>query len=777
MILLTRLKLILRNWRRNKLFSITAIISLIIGFACCNLLTAFVINEWKISEGSPDKNRIFVLKTDNPMTLETTKEKSSFILKQIPPLFKEKYPEINTFCRFQSDDESSVFEADDFKSNKLIFLHADKNINEFFNIPVIAGNLQTTLSNPGEAAITSNWAKKVFGSINVLGKSFFYHGENGTSLQKITTIIDDSFASSFITFDILLPLDEKTYFGGVTFLKLKKSQDSVSLLQKLDSDIDELPRFDNNCKYYLQSLTDFYFDKSETQSNWNFILKRDSLFMYIGIITALAILFVACFNFINLYLVRLFKADTNNSIQKILGASSQQLQKQILLESFLVTIIGFGISIILVIIILPFFNNLFNAHLSISFLQDKTVLLFYLILITILTFIPAIYLGIKFDKKGFGKSLVEKTSERKTIFSNTMISIQFGFSVLLIIAAFIYTKQLNFISKTANINPNLIEIKGTDVTGDDLQFYKNEVNKLSYVEASTISSTGFLNSWIELGDDNVSILIYKMDYDFLKVHNIILKEGNGFTENIQADTKQTIVNETLINKYKIKEPLGRTISLLGKDITIIGVVKDFYTEPFSVKVKPTMIQPFYVKTGSYAQTLEIKLKKGTRQTALANLNKLWAASFPDKTFTYSFLADDFQALHKDYKQLAEMIGIFTIISILLTAFGLFAIAWYAVERRTKEIGIRKVNGAKISEIIAMLNKDFIKWVAIAFLVSCPVAYYVMSSWLENFAYKATISWWIFAFAGFLTLGIALLTVSWQSWRAATQNPIEALRYE
>jgi hypothetical protein len=443
MILLTRLRLILRNWRRNKLFSITAIISLIIGFACCNLLTAFVINEWKISEGSPDKNRIFVLKTDNPMTLETTKEKSSFILKQIPPLFKEKYPEINTFCRFQSDDESSVFEADEFKSNKLIFLHADININEFFNIPVIAGNLQTTLSNPGEAAITSSWAKKVFGSTNVLGKSFFYHGQNGTSLQKITTIIDNSFASSFITFDILLPLDEKTYFGGVTFLKLKKSQDSVSLLQKLDSDIEELPRLDNNCKYYLQSLTDFYFDKSETQSNWNFILKRDSLFMYIGIITALAILFVACINFINLYLVRLFKSDTNNSIQKILGASSQQLQKQILLESFLVTIIGFGTSILLVIIILPFFNKIFNARLSISFLQDRTVLLFYLILITILTFIPAIYLGIKFDKKGFGKSLVRKTSGQKIIFSNTMISMQFGFSVLLIIAAFIYTKQLS----------------------------------------------------------------------------------------------------------------------------------------------------------------------------------------------------------------------------------------------------------------------------------------------------------------------------------------------
>ena len=358
-----------------------------------------------------------------------------------------------------------------------------------------------------------------------------------------------------------------------------------------------------------------------------------------------------------------------------------------------------------------------------------------------------------------------------------MISIQFGFSVLLIIAAMLYNQQLNFISETANINPNVIEVEGAGISDNEFKTFKNQVNNLGCVEASTISNTTFLNAWIALGNDNVPSLGYNMDNDFLKVHNIVLNKGMGFTANSQNDPNQAIVNETLIEKYDLQSPIGQNLKISGNDIHIVGVVKDFYTEPFSAKVKPTVIKPYRPNDKGF-KTIQLKLLSSTqRQTALTDLEDLWKVSFPDKTFIYSFLEDDFKALHEDYRKLAKMIGFFTIISFLITSFGLFGIALYTVEYRTKEIGIRKVNGAKVSEILIMLNKDFVKWVVIAFAIACPVAYYVMNKWLENFAYKTTLSWWIFALAGVLALGIAIITVSWQSWRAATRNPVEALRYE
>ena len=774
---MVRIKHILRNWRGNKRYSLTAIISLTIGFACCNLLAAFVINEWQISNSSNDNERIFVLKTDNPMTLESTKEKSSYILHQVPPLMKERYPEVESFCRFQPVSKDAIFEAGDYKTNKLLFLQTDKNITDFLKIPVIAGDLQKTLSIPDEAAITTSWAKKFFGTTDVLGKTFMFEEGNRKAPLKITTIVDNSYTSSFISFDVLIPLNEQRFYGGVTFLRLRDAEAILSLKKKIDSDVQKLPRLTDDCKYYLQSLREYYFDKSESQTNWDFLLKRDSMFVKVGIFAALAILFVSCFNFINLYLVRLFKSGKNNSIQLILGASSWHLQKHIILESFCATLIGFFASFALVFMVLPSFNKIFGAHLSVAFLIDKNIILFYILLMLTLTLIPAFYLGIKFKESGFANLQIVISGSFKAVFSNTMMSIQFGFSVLLIIAAIVYAQQLHYISETANINPNIIEIQGAGITDNQFNTFKNKVNQLSSVDASTISNTLFLNTWIALGDDNVPTLGYNMDSDFLKVHNFILLEGSGFTENSQDNTDQAIVNETLIKKYNIQSPIGHNIEITGSNIRIVGVVKDFYTEPFSTKVKPTLIKP-YIPNDNAFKTIQIKLSDGIqRKVALGDFERLWEESFPNKTFQYSFPADDFKALHKDYRKLAKMINIFTLISFLITSIGLFAIAWYTIEQRTKEIGIRKVNGAKTSEIIAMLNKDIIKWVVIAFTIATPIAYIIMNKWLENFVYKTTLSWWIFILAGGTAISIALISISWQSWKAATRNPVEALRYE
>ena len=760
--------LILRNWKRNKIFSSISILSLVIGLVCSNLLIAFVANEWQISEGSPDKNRIFLLKSDNPMD-EQNKEKTSFILPNLPPLLTERYPEVENYCRFQDVDGNAVFEVGDFKLNKIFFVRTDKNLGDFFNLPSLVGNVTKTLSNPGEAAITSSLAKLIFGNTDVLGKSFSLDESDVKSLYKITSVIDDSKTASFLKFDVLLPLNLNTYSGGVTFVKLDRETSSATVLTKMKDDSKLLPKLTETCQYYLQPLTDVYFDTSETQSCWKFMMHRDKSFLYISIVAAIAILLISSFNYINMYLVRIFKNEKNTGIQKILGANQNLLHLQILSETFLTVVTAFLLSCGFVVLLIPVFNSLFGAHISVVFLASKNVMTGYLILILLLTVIPSSYLFLRIGESPF--------FHFKTHIANGMVALQFTFSIILIIGAMLYSKQLHFISETANINKNIIEINANELPSLKLKTFKDEITQLSGINSATISGTSFLNAWTMLGSDNVVILSYTFDSDFIKAHGFTLKSGEGFTGNEPADGKQIIVNETLVKKMGIKDPVGKPLTAFDKSLIIRGVVADFYTESFDKRVSPTIISPFNFEKNNDLQVIQLQLSESGLAPVLAEIKAKWETNFPNKIFNYTFIRDEFNRLHSNYIKTAKIISFFTLVSIFLTAFGLFGVTWYSVERRIKEIGIRKIIGAKTTEVMGMLNKNIVKWVAIAFVIATPIAYYAMQTWLENFAYKTDLSWWIFALAGLLALGIALLTVSWQSWKAATRNPVEALRYE
>lgn len=772
----TNLTLIIRNWHRNKIFTVVSILSLVIGLACVNLLIAFTASEWQISKGSPDKNLIFMLKSDNPMDEQST-EKTSFILPQLTPMMKERYPEVKAYCRFQNPQQNTIFETKDFKSDKIFTLHADNNIGEFFLLPVRTGNLKKTLSTPGEAAITTSTAMLIFGESEVIGESFTLNNESGQALYKITSVVDDSKTSTFLKFNVLLAIDMNTYFGGVTFIKLDKAGSATTVLSNMKSDGATLPRMTKTCQYYLQPLEEVYFDISETQSNWEFLMHRDRLLLYIGISAAIAILLISAFNYINMYLVRVFKNEKNNGIQKILGATKKQIRFQLLSETFLAVIIAFLSSFILVILFIPVFNSMFEAHLTASFLFDKMVFAGYLLLIILLTVIPSLYLFFRISESPLTQLNKIGVSRFKVKMANGMLALQFIISIVLITEAMFYTKQMNFVSQTANIDKNIIEIKGNDIPPQKLKTFKDEVIRTNEVNYGCISSSHFLNPWIHQDKEMLSVLFYHFDSDFLKTHNFKMVSGNEFSNNEKAINKQVIVNEAFIKKFNISNPIGQTLPVFDKKLTIKGIVADFYTESFIKEVKPTIILPFDFEKGNGFQVLHLQLADKGLAPALAEIKNKWEQHFPDKIFSYTFIRDEFNLLHKSYSQTSRIISFFTIISILLTAFGLFGMTWYTVERRVKEIGIRKVNGAKITEVVGMLNKDIVLWVAIAFVIATPLAYYAMNKWLENFAYKTELSWWIFALAGLLALGIALLTVSWQSWKAATRNPVEALRYE
>jgi len=771
--------LIMRTWYRNKTISVIALLSLVLGLAGCNLLVGFIISEWQISKGSVDNSRIFLLRTD--LQVNEQLEKSSYIFPQLPPMLIERYPEIENYCRFQ-DIDNLILESNNFKSNEQLILYADSSIVDFFNISVIDGSLIETLSKPNEVAITSSLSKKIFGKENALGEPLTISNQNDKTVYKITSIIDDSKIESLIKFDVLLPLDKKLYFGGITFLKLKKSSSVENLLKKLKTDISVLPKFTETSNYYLQDFPSVYFDKSETLTDWKFLLRRDLSFIHVSIFTAISLLLIACFNYINMILVLYYKNKKNRNIQKFNGATNKQLQLQIISETFIAVLISFILSFGIIGLILPMFNNMFNGHLTMYTFLDINVLLVSVVLIIILTLVPSLFLFSNLIKNHTVNLEKTKISESKPQVVKSVVIVQFTISIILMVASFISYSQLNFIYNKANISKNIVEIKSPNKNFTELSALKKEVKKIPGVVSGTIATSNFFNGWlIQIEGNSSQVLHYDFDPDFMETHNFELKSGNAFSSGTGALNEGIIVNEAFVKKFALKDPIGKTIIFNKKNHTITGVIKDFYTEPFSKMIEPTVISLLNDDSDfSYGYTnsvIQFKLEDKSIEPALDQIKKVWIEMYPDQIFSYVFLKDKFESFHQDYFRLFKIIGFFTVISIFLTIFGLFGIAFYFVENRTKEIGIRKVNGATLGEILYILNKDFIKWVLIAFVVASPIVYYIMNKWLENFAYKTAISWWFFILAGVLALAITLLTVSWQSWLAATRNPVEALRNE
>lgn len=775
MITKTNFNLIIRNWKRNKIYSIISIFSLAIGLACINLFIAFIINEWQISVGNIDNDRIFLLQSDNPTNIASD-EKTLYARSELHPILKERYPEIENYCRFQNISSSSVFKAGEFLSTKMRFVGADTSITKIFPISLIAGDIYQTLSSPNEAAISAQAAIKAFGRTDVLGQSFSVSTAKEELNYTITSIIDNSATQSFLEYDILLPINNKTYRGGVTFVKLDKERSKAKILSKMKTDKD-LPRLSKECQYYLQPISDVYYDTSEILQAWKFIIHRDKSFINIGILAAVCILLISCFNYINMHLAQLLKNEKNIGIQSLLGADKTQLRSSLVFETFMTILAGFLFSIGLVLLMMPTFNSIFDAHITAIFLFSKWVLLYYLVLMVLLTIIPSAYLFYRLKQQHLtllNKSIIP---HRKVQFTNGMVVLQSIISIILIIGTIVYTKQLSYIAKTANIDKNLIEIKANNLPPQKLKTFKDEIISQPNIVAASISGSSYSCGFVREDQDHILENFYTVDNDFIKTHNLSLISGENFTADFNSNKNKAIVNETYVKNNGIVDPIGKPLSAKEPFITISGVVADFYTRPFDHKVEPIIIYPSDYYPVYIGQVLQLKLEPNNISQTIYQIQNKWQTFFPSKPFEYDFIKDQFKLLHIKHVKTATMIRFFSFISIFLTAFGLFGLTTYSTKNKTKEIGIRKVSGATVSEVMTMLNRDFVKWVAIAFVIATPIAYYTMNKWLENFAYKTNLSWWIFALAGLLALGIALLTVSWQSWKAATRNPVEALRYE
>ena len=694
-----------------------------------------------------------------------------------------------------------------FKTGEKMFLEeygatADPELFDIFTLEVLSGDAKEALSVSSNILITESFAKRYFGSDDPLNRQLLAEGQGELTVKAV---IKDLPSNSHLKFDYLLAhqfaVDFRLCGTGwgdpnfLTYIKVNENSardDVLNAITTVAIDNKAPHIFYGGHEYQLRPLADIYLDHEitneigESGDNRNVII-----FGTVGIL----ILLLACINYINLSISIFAKRKKNISIHKVCGAFKGHVFKRYLSETLILILLAFTVSILLIILLKPLFVGFVGKEIDFSFTQPHILfsLLSLLIGTVVLCGIYPSFILSNFKPLGLIDRFNEQQSKSKGI--KAMVIIQNVISILLVICAIGIFKQMSFINNKA-LGFNTDKIIYVHLRGQITQHVevtKHEIASLSGVKGVALkdcppfdiinNTTGV--TWKDKGelknaenDSNFGTEITKIDDNFFPMFEVKFIQGRNFDHTISSDKNNYILNQEAVRQMNISDPIGAQFACYGKWGDIIGVIEDTYFKSLHKNIEPQVFHMYSdISKQSYFSVLNIKLSGNEFQGTLNEIEAIWNNFNPDIPFSYHFLDEKYEALYKSDERVATMIEIFTLFAVFVACLGLLGQSVFAAENRIKEIGIRKVNGAKVSEILSMLNRDFIKWVTIAFIVTCPIAYYALNKWLENFAYKTELSWWIFALAGVLALGIALLTVSWQSWRAATRNPVEALRYE
>ncbi|HKI89033.1 MAG TPA: FtsX-like permease family protein, partial [Draconibacterium sp.] len=541
-------------------------------------------------------------------------------------------------------------------------------------------------------------------------------------------------------------------------------------------------QFENGTKWTkirLESLTDIHF-------NWY----SNRSYIYILASVALLILILGSINYMNLNVAMYTKRLREIKIKKVVGASKKYLILQLMAESVFFCFISVVITLGIVAVIASGMNEIIGDDFH-MIMSENADLILGLVLLSVITGILSILYPVLIVSsfKPVLSGGKEKINAGNSTFRGGLVTFQFTVSIALLISFLFVYKQINYLhNKNIGLDKeNIVVIPSTPQLNEKLDLFKQQLaqnpNIVSVSASKRTPSQGLWDSGSAavISDGNSNPLNFRLanirvDEDFLPTYKIELVAGKNFDKSNNSN-KGYIINEIAAKKIGWDSPedaIGNQINYSGKTERIIGVTKDFNYESLHVPLAPVimMYQP------SSFNSLSIRITPFEKTKTLAYIENIWQHyNVQDNIFSYEFLDDRFNRLYTAEESMKQLLNYFMIIALSIAILGLIGLSMFIIQRRVKEIGIRKVNGAKILEVMTLLNKDFVRWVTIAFGFAAPVAYFVMHKWLENFAYKTTLSWWIFALAGLLALGIALLTVSWQSWRAATRNPVEALRYE
>lgn len=778
----------LRHIFRYKEYSLLNVLGLALGMASAILIMLWVEHEIRTDKFHENGDNIYLLYK----ILRNSDGTTSFdyaMTGPFAPVIEKEIPEAVAAVRVTWNNKL-LFRLD----NKMFYeegFYADSSFFRVFSFPLITGDPERALNEPNTVVISETLAKKYFGDENAVGQSIRIREEK-EELFTVTGVFKDVPSYSTLKFDFVIPFS-KYYeyhenwvqwynFNMRVFIQAQPNTKVAVLDQKLNELYDkhavwELPEF------FVQPFEELhlYSDFKESKTN------PSGLILYIKIFTLVAvfIIFLASMNYTNLATAIATRRGKEVGVKKVFGSGRRYIFRQFTLEAITLTFIAFLISIMLVIIVLPYFNRLIDAHLDFNLTNPRIILI--AIVVPILTGIlagifPAIYLS-SFKPVTVLNSSASPSRGLPQL-RQTLVVTQFVITIAFIISSLLIFKQIKFIqNKTLGLNEeNVVFFPQSLYIREHRETFKQELEKQSGILSVTytsdsplqIGSSTYGTSWRGKNPEyNILVPYLQVDADFGETFDADIIAGRDFDKKYATDTNSVLINEKFAKHLGFEDPVGEILDYWGRKANIIGVVKDFHIGSMRMPIQQLLI----INRPDETWLTMVRIDGSMRKQAITNLEKAFRAFDETVPFEYHFVDEEYAKNYEADKYLSRLSNLFTILTIIISCLGLFGLALFTAEQRTKEIGIRKSIGAKTSQVMGMLTQTFLKWIIISFIIASLIAYYAMHSWLEGFAYRTSISWWVFIITGAIAVTIALITVSWQAYRASNRNPVESLRYE
>ncbi len=791
-------KTAIRNLLRKKSFSAINIFGLAIGMAVSILMLLFVLNEVTYDRFNEDSENIYRI------ALNIDAQGRILNIPSAPapmgPALMDNFPEVIEVGRLRSMGGALIsYEDKEFDESNIRY--ADSGIFDVFSIDVLRGNPETFLEAPYNLVITEEMAQKYFGEENPINKTLQFGSED---FYTVTGVVKKMPENSHFKFNMLIslptlnrtgePLDSWMGFNFNTYFKLQDGASVEGLDEKfytlmMDNMPEQIKQLDLKLDLYLQPLTSIHLN-STTEGE----LEPGGSIAYIWIMTTIAffILLIACINFMNLSTAQSAHRAKEVGMRKVLGAQRKKLISQFLGETLLLSFISFLLSLLLIQVLLPAFNQLSRKELVFNPF-DNWIITLGLIGITLLVGLiagtyPAFFLSAYSPIDVFRSQY--KAGRGHRFFRNGLVTFQYVISIALICCTLIVFFQMQFV-KNYDLGFDKDQIMVVHYRGqipNQRDVFKSRVFEIPGVikaaNAQTLPGVGSNETFFAFeGFNQGEPKVYpytEADEDYMETMGFELAAGRFFSKEFTGDSDTVVINETLAKEVGWDEPLGKIVRMTDVvdeefvqiPFTVIGVVKDFHFASLRENIRG-----FIIKLDHGRGRLAVKVRPESLSGAIRSIETIWNEMIPAYPFEYTFLDDRFDSIYRTEQRIGKIFFAFTLITILVACLGLFGLASFTAEQRTKEIGIRKVLGASVPNVVLLLSKQFTKWVILANVIAWPVAFFAMRAWLQNFAYRIDIGIWIFVLSGIMALGIALLSVSAKALKAATANPVQSLRYE
>ena len=799
------LKIAFRYLVKHKLYSFINIFGLAVGFASFILILMYSNYEYSYDKfnGSENIYRAYMDYTEGGEYVPGDAQTYNLT----GPTLKETFPEVLDYVRIFRLEKVSII------SNENIYEEFNGGIADpsYFNLldrQLIKGDINTILREPNTIVLSEKLANKLIGEQDPIGKTIDLYWDEKVNL-KVEGIVEDvpshthmkiNFIVSWSTMKTWTAVDHQAELNWnmnnfFTYLRLDENSDKLALQEKIMStDIEE----DEDERHNIEPIESIHlYSNKPYEAETNGSARRIQFLLAIGFI----ILILSWLNYINLSTTKSMERAKEIGIRKVVGAQKSQLILQSYLETILLFVLAIIIALIIVSVLLPLFQTYTNSELNFSSLEVTSILpLLGMVVLGII--LSGIYPALVLCNYSPIKALKGKVQTTKGSLSirKGLIIFQFITTILLLIATMVVLKQIKFmeqqetgvnLDQVVSLNLELFSDQSDSLITNGYKAFKGEISKFPFVEqvsnAQTFPGDSYDNLSSTVGltfpdgtvDNKRIFYTYEVETPYFDLFNLEFSAGQAFeSSDIGRNSKNVVINETLARFMQIsdfQEGINQTMKFWGQEWTIVGIIKDYYH--FGLKNK---IEPMLIRDSKNSNKLLVKFKSnvinsGGLNNALDQIQSSWNDQFPSNVFNYQVVNQKYQEVYEEDKRFASAFTIFTLIAILIASLGLFGLTSYTCIQRRKEIGIRKVNGATILQILKLLNIDFLKWILIAFVIAVPASFFIMGKWLEGFPYKTTMSWWIFVTAGIMAVLIALITVSWQSYKAASSNPVNAFK--